>query len=137
MKILGLEIHLPRILPFERRKSERVRTLETVYLDFTSEEDAHKGNGEVREISEGGIRFATYSKLSKGGLIHLTLRFTSEYAPNKGLQVDARILRSYRFPGQARYRVACAFQSLDEKARAFFQDFISWLKARNASQIYH
>lgn len=136
MKLFGLEIKIPRILSRERRKAERVRIHETLYLDYLSPEHGKKESGEGRDISLCGVRFACSSPIPKGTVLDLTLRLSPDYASNKILPLKARVVRTYRYPRQKRFRVACAFEEMDNSAYRQLEDFITWLKERMSQSFY-
>ena len=128
MKIMGLKIKFPRILPFERRKAERVRIHETLYLNYEASKDRVNGTAEGKDISTSGVRFASFSKFPPGTPLDLTLRFSPEYFQNKPLQVRAIVVRCYRLVRQRRYRIACKFENLDSSTKEEIQAYIVWLK---------
>ena len=121
MKIFGLEIKIPRILmPIERRKAERFRAYETVYLDYRSPGEEKFGSGEGRDISTRGIRFAP------------------DYASSrKTIHLRAYVVRAYRQPRQKRFRVACAFENVDAPTHKELEDFVLWLKDRKDQYLYY
>ena len=139
MKIFGLEIKIPRILmPIERRKAERFRAYETVYLDYRSPGEEKFGSGEGRDISTRGIRFACPSYIPKGTFLNLTLRFAPDYASSrKTIHLRAYVVRAYRQPRQKRFRVACAFENVDAPTHKELEDFVLWLKDRKDQYLYY
>lgn len=136
LTLLGLKIKFPRILPIERRKAERVRIQETLYLDYVSPVHLNRGKAEGRDLSTRGIRFACSDKYPKGTPLDLTFRFSSEYAKDKTLQGRGIVVRCYRKSFQRRYRIACAFDHPDTLFHNELQDFVSWVKGRNARLPY-
>ncbi len=103
MKLFGFEIKIPGIRLAERRQAERVRiwTDNALDLDYQIPGEVTE-EGEGRDISTRGIRFASPSSLAKGTPVDLTLRFSSNYAPNKVLHIKAYVVRAYRYPRQKR-----------------------------------
>ena len=133
MKILGLEISIHRILPFERRKAERVNTHQYLSLNFTSPVYMVNGSAQGIDLSTLGVRFACYTELPKGSPLCLTLQFPSEYGQNKILRAYAYVVRCYRKSNQRRYRIACVFNMGDAIFPIEIQNFIRWLKERTVN----
>ena len=136
MNLLGLEIRLPRIIPFERRKAERASIHEALYLDYQSELSNETGVAEGKDISTRGIRFACHSKFPKGTPLNLTLHFSENYEPAKVIQARGYVVRCYRKPLQKRYRVACAFESVNAESHEIITSFVRWLRGREEKYLF-
>ena len=128
MILFGFEIKLPQIFCREKRGTERVRTRESLYVDYFSPELGKRGTGEGKDISETGVRFVSADQFCRGVILELSVRIPAGIAQKDILSVKAKVVRSYRIFRQKRYRVACAFLDLDEPTRKDLQTFVAWLK---------
>ena len=137
MKFLGLKIKLLKFPKRERRKWQRTRVYETLYLDYRSDYPPVKGSAEGRDISLGGVRFVTQYKIPKGTPVQLTLRFASSPTTTKSLSVRARILRCSKKFGQKRYRVGCEFLKLDETSYSEIETFVKWVKEQQDKYLHY
>jgi hypothetical protein len=136
MKILGIEIRLPKTSKRERRGAERVGTFEALYLDYKGSKHSVSGSGEGKDLSISGIRFASSRSFSKGDRLSLQLRFTPGSVRPEVLEVQARVVRCYRPTRSGRYRVGCNFENLSEAALKTLQDVMLWLKQREKKYLF-
>ena len=89
MKILGFELKLPKFLRPDRRKAERARIFEDLYVDYKSLNPPRKGTGEGRDISVSNLNFFSNDKLPAGTSLELRIRISPGV-----LQVDQIFTRA-------------------------------------------
>lgn len=136
MKILGLEIRFPRISSSDRRGEKRIPVHETLYLDYCTSEPPQEGSAQALDISISEIRFISPSKLPKGAILDLTLRFPPGLIQMQTLKVRGHVVRSYRRFHQKRHRVVCAFDEMDASSLDQIQTFIRWLEERKEKFLF-
>lgn len=151
--LFGFEIRLPRFSKKEKRRAERVRTYEELYLDYRSLENSASGggtagfsqpsqrvptggSGEARDVSVTGIRFISKIKYPPGTLLDLKLRFAPGSTPIPNLEVRGRVKRAYKLFRLKGYRVGCVFESLSEEARQAIEQFVKWAKVREKKYLF-
>jgi hypothetical protein len=101
-------------------------------VDYRSPIHLTSGSGEGRDISATGIRFACYSHYPIGTPLAMNLRFLSGNLNETTVQVHGYVVRCYRRPIQRRYRVACAFNRLNEFSEQELREFVGSIKAQTA-----
>ncbi|MBI4115896.1 MAG: PilZ domain-containing protein [Candidatus Omnitrophica bacterium] len=136
--MFGLEIRFPRIFwsGKERRRAERERVFEALYVDYRCDSPPLSGSGEGKDVSAVGIRFACEQKLPKDAALRLRLRFTPGSVKKDSVEIRARVVDCYKKIGHGRYRVACDFQELDLVSQYTIKSFVEWLKARRAKNLF-
>ena len=137
MNIFGIRIKLPKLFQtVDKRKFERVRVFETLYLDYQSDRPPVKGSSKAKDISLGGLRFTSDQKIPKGSLLQLNLRFAAGSTSVKSLTTQAHVVRCSKKMGHKHYQVGCIFDPLDEASRVEIENFIHWLKERNEKYLF-
>ena len=138
MKIFGLEINFPWFHPKERRHAERKHVFEALWLDYKNPLEFEARSGEARDISLTGVRFLSEGPFEKGTPLELTLRFTpGSVGPGvQSIQVRAHVARCYKRFKEKRYRVACAFDDLNDAAYHKIKTFLLWLKDREEKFLF-
>jgi len=136
MKILGFEIKLPAFLRRDRRHGERARVFEDLFIDYRSQAPPRRGTGEGRDISTEGILFFSDDKLPPGMALELRLRISPGILQVQQIPVHARVLRCERGFREKQYRVACAFDPLDEPTCQQIQAYVAWLKQREQNYLF-
>ena len=136
MNFFGLEIGFPRFSRRERRNEERARIFEALYLDYESDNPPVQGTTEGRDISLGGVRFASDKKIPKGTRVELTLRFAAGSTTTESLNVSAQVVRCERPFGHKHFQVGCRFDVLDENPRTAIVTFVLWLKEHNEKYLF-
>lgn len=136
MRIFDFDIRLPRFSRKERRRAERIKVFEALYLDYRSPSPGLSGSAPSKDISAIGIRFLSEHKLSKGTSLDLRLRFTPGSIRTEKLRVRATVVRCHRLWRKKKYRVACVFDDLDTHARQEIQNFVSWLREREKKYLH-
>ena len=114
----------------ERRAMERIHAGDQVEgtLRELSEEKAH--NMEVRDLSPHGIRVACEKTFPSGTLIELKILTPDIFHGEPLIQVQAKVVHSYKLEEQRRYRIGCQFVDSDADVQAKIQKLIAWMKAR-------
>ncbi|GEM_PF-1043574 len=136
MKIFGFEIKSPRSAFTERRRGERIRVFETLFLDYQSPVHPAKGRCEARDISEVGLRFSSTSKIPKGTPLELNLRFAQSSPVKADLRVWAKVTRCDKKFGQKWYKIGCEFDPLDPVTCSQIQAFVNWLKEQKEKNLF-
>lgn len=116
----------------ERRATERIHAGDQVEgtLRELSEEKPHEM--EVRDLSPHGIRVACEKTFPSGTLVELRILTPDVFRGEPLIQVQAKVVHSYKLEEQRRYRVGCQFVNPDADVQAKIQKLIAWMKARPA-----
>lgn len=133
MKLFGADTRYGHGIFKERRKAERVSTIQTLWVDYRSPIHLNSGSGEGKDLSTCGIRFACYSHYPVGTPLDLKLRIRRDEYAEKIVQVHTFVVRCYRKTVQRRYRIACSFSRIDPPALKEISTFVAWVKAKNAN----
>ena len=136
MKILGFELKVPKFLRPDRRKAERARIFEDLYVDYKSMNPPRKGTGEGRDISASGLHFFSDDKLPPGTSLELKLRLSPGVLPLDQIFARGTVLRSTKGSREKQYRVASHFEGLHQATRSQIETFVVWLKQREQKYLF-
>lgn len=116
----------------ERRATERIHAGDQVEgtLRELSEEKAHEM--EVRDLSPHGVRVACEKTYPSGTVIELKILVPDVFQGEPPIQIQAKVIHSYKLEEQRRYRIGCQFVNPDNAVQAKIQKLIGWMKARPA-----
>lgn len=118
-----------------RRKWERVRTIEVLYLDYKSTGPPLQGTGEAQDISLGGIRFKSDDKIPKGTLLELKLRFAAGSTTTDSLIAHGHVVGCSKSWRQKHFHVRCQLERLNQVQQKQLELFIKWWKERSDKYI--
>jgi hypothetical protein len=106
-------------------------------LRYTLEsEPSHSQLGNIREVSEGGLSFLTYSKIPVGTKLNGTLLLPPRNAPFEIQAVIARCTQKSDSP--AVYQTGVLFLDMSDKDRAAFKELLtSFLKIKKNTLPLH
>ena len=136
MRIFGFEFKFPFSIRRDRRKDDRARIFEDLYVDFRSPIDPVHGTGEGRDISVSSVGFFSDQKLSVGIPVELTLRIAPGVLDVQKIPVRGRVIRCQKGFREKQYRVACEFEEVDEPTRQRLTTFVDWLKQREKKYLF-
>lgn len=116
----------------ERRATERICTGDQVEgtLRELSEEKPHEM--EVRDLSPHGVRVACEKTYPSGTVIELKILVPDVFQGEPPIQIQAKVIHSYKLEEQRRYRIGCQFVNPDNAVQAKIRKLIGWMKARPA-----
>ena len=137
MKIFGFNIRFPRFSSKERRRGERAKVFETLYVDFANRELQIRGTGEAHDVALGGVRFVTSKKLVRGTRLLLTLRFTPGVVARDELQTEGQVVRAHLCNRKGDYLVVCSLSDLDAAVSDQLQIFIRWLERQKEKYLFY
>ena len=136
MKILGFELKLPKFLRPDRRKAQRARIFEDLYVDYKSLNPSRKGTGEGRDISVLSLNFFSDDKLPAGTSLELRLRLSPGVLQVDQIFTRATVVRCSKGFREKQYRVACNFEGIDQTTRSQIETFVAWLKQREQKYLF-
>lgn len=136
MRLAGLKFGLPKIFQRERRRSERQRVHESLYLDYKSQDPPLQGSAEASDLSLTGIRFKSGQTIPKQTLLDLTLRFAAGVVSTETLSVQARVVRCVKPLFRQHVRVGCVFVALTQDSEKILEAFLCWLKERKEKYLF-
>lgn len=133
MKFLDFVTRLGRSEPREpgqeRRRAPRFSIGETLDVYFWAETDVRYGDGELKDISDGGLRFVSEAELPIGSTLELKIHLPRAFRVKESLSLKAKVVRCYKLKGQMRYRIGCQFVDLPAETAAKLQEFLAWMKS--------
>lgn len=107
---------------------ERVRTFETLYVDYRDPATGNTGSGEGLDICPQSIRFASFGVFKKNAPLELNLRFSYKYTETRTLTLKGNVIECKRLRKQRRHRTVCVFeQPLLPEDQAEIRNLIAWL----------
>lgn len=136
MKILGFELRVPKFLRPDRRKAQRARIFEDLYVDYKSLNPPRKGTGEGRDISVLALNFFSDDKLPAGTLLEMRLRISPGVLQGDHIFARAIVQRCSKGFREKQYRVVCIFEGLDEVTKSQIETFVVWLKQREQKYLF-
>ncbi len=119
-----------------RRKWERIRILEALYLDYESNQPPLQGKGEAQDLSLGGICFKADQKIPKGTLLELKLRFAAGSTTADTLITQGHVIGCNRRWRRKHHHVRCRLEGLDQVKQKTLELFIQWWKERQEKYMH-
>lgn len=115
----------------ENRRFER-QTPEDVFLvEFQNVSAVKARLGQGKDISLGGIRFATSAPLKKGEQLQMTVYFPKKFPGPRKVKTEALVHRVYNPGASHRLRVACEFMEKTPLAEAALNSYLDWSKTQD------
>ena len=119
----------------ERRRFKRLDPEDNFFVEFRKEGSETLRLGEGRDISEGGLRFATSAPVRKGEQLSMILYFPRQFPGRRKIEGQATVRRTY-FPGaKHRFRVACEFQPAEPSFHDAVMEYMDWSKNLEGSLV--
>ena len=132
INMVNLKSIFSKIKTANRRKGSRFNAHQKLYLNYRSLLSAAlNGPAAAKDLSTTGIRFAAEQEIPQGTALNLSLHLYPVYRLAKTLQLQGKVVRSYRKSSQKHYRIACAFDSLERNTQKEIDNFVTWLKKQN------
>lgn len=125
------KIFRPKQRKSDRRRTPRVEARNLIRIDFqTIDTSRIIATGTVKDISLGGIRFATFAPLKKGIQLDGILHFNNQFPGPKKIPMMMRVVRVYKPMGSRRYRVGVSFSDSLRYAqeKEIVRQVIEWLR---------
>ena len=132
MNIFGFNFNLPKFfrLGHNRRRWERTRIIEVLYLDYKSNQPPLQGTAEAQNLSLGGIQFKSDKKIPKGVTLELKLRFAAGSTTMDSITVPVSVIDCSRNFRQKHFHVRCQFKALTAIQAKQLETFMEWWKIR-------
>jgi PilZ domain len=113
----------------DRRRFERLDPEEKFLVEFRKSKDAAFRIGEGRDISQGGLRFATAAPVRKGEDLQVILYFPKQFPGPRSIQGQVRVRRIYVPGALHRSRIACEFKEPQRPLQEVVTEYIHWNKS--------
>jgi c-di-GMP-binding flagellar brake protein YcgR len=113
----------------ERRQFERLDSEEDFLIEFQKENAEAFRLGQGKDISEGGMRFATSAPVRKGEKIRLVLYLPKSFPGPRRVETEAAVRRVYHPGPMHRFRVACEFLGPQMSFHQAVTSYMGWSKS--------
>jgi hypothetical protein len=110
----------------ERRRFERLDPEEKFLVEFRKANSGPMRLGEGRDISEGGLKFATSFPVHKGESLSLIVYFPKHFPGPRKAACDVTVRRTYEPGPTHRSRVACEFAEPQPLFQQAVMDYMRW-----------
>ncbi len=115
----------------ENRRFERVNPEDIFLVEFQTGDPKKSRLGEGKDISLGGVRFATSAMLKKGDRLKMTVYFPKHFPGPRKAEAGAFVHRVH-YPGAShRLRVACEFLETSRMMEETLNSYLEWSKSQD------
>jgi hypothetical protein len=115
----------------ERRRYPRLDPEEEFLVEFRRKEAESLRLGQGKDISEGGLRFATSAQLHKGDELDVILYLPKKFPGLRKIHTRAKVRRVYHPAPTRRYRVACEFEAPQMSFHQTVTSYMDWSKSEH------
>lgn len=115
----------------ENRRFERLRPEDVFLVEFQNDSLEKARLGQGKDISCGGVRFATSAFLKKGEQLKMTVYFPKSFPGPRKAETEAMVHRVHSPGPSHRMRVACEFVETSRNLEETLQSYLEWTKTRD------